>query len=208
MDLGNGFPQSGTPAPTLPWRQAVEALAQALKACDPSTYHHGARVGRLASRLGRRLGMPPGRCDLLGASGLLHDIGKIGIPISLLCKPSPLTEEEQTRMRTHPVMGGAITDPLGGLGLAEVARFHHERWDGQGYPSGLSGKAIPEEARIVGLADAFDTLTSHRAYHRGIAPDEALAELKFARGTQFCPECVEALLALPEAELFPKPGLS
>jgi HD-GYP domain-containing protein (c-di-GMP phosphodiesterase class II) len=130
---------------------------------------------------------------------LLHDIGKIGIPERLLLKTGPLNPSEWDVMRTHPVVGAHIVTPIRVLGDAvDVVRFHHERFDGRGYPHGLRGKEIPLAARIFSVVDAYDAMTSDRPYRQARSPDEAIEELARCSGTQFDPYVIEAFLVLSE----------
>jgi putative two-component system response regulator len=154
------------------------SLAGALEAKDPYTRGHSERVGVIASRLARQLGLEDGLCALMNVAGQLHDIGKIGIPERLLNKPAELTEDEFETIMTHPTRGEGICRPLRTVRTAlPFIRHHHERFDGQGYPDHLVGENIPLGARILGLADAYDALTSERSYRKTSTPEEALAIL-------------------------------
>jgi putative nucleotidyltransferase with HDIG domain len=141
----------------------LSALAQALEAKDPYTAAHSGRVSRYSVKLGRRLGLDADQLSLLKKGALMHDLGKIGIHDSILNKPSALTDEEYQEMKKHPVMSAAIMRPLKRFSsFAEIAAWHHERWDGTGYPDGLQGEEIPLLARIVAIADAWDAMTGDR----------------------------------------------
>jgi len=161
-------------------RQAViVALASALEAKDPYTHGHSDRVGLLAARLGGRLGMSELECHVLRVAGLLHDIGKIGMPETLLNKRGRLDEVELHQVRRHPSLGERICRPLRTMRpMLPLIRWHHERFDGSGYPDGLRGDDVPLGARVLGLADAFDALTSERSYRRNYSVTEAMALLE------------------------------
>ncbi len=184
-------------------QEALDRLAQAAEFRDDDTGRHTERVGRLSARLAQLIGFPDDQVALLGRAAPLHDIGKIGIPDSILLKEGRLTEAEQTLMRTHTTMGAQILSgsqyPL--LRLAEeIALCHHERWDGAGYPAGLEGEQIPPLSRIVAVADVFDSLTHERPYKRAWTAAEALATIRGDSGRHFEPRVVEALLAVVPAE--------
>ena len=155
--------------------QSLLGLANALEAKDPYTRGHSERVAGLARELALRLGASPSEARLIAQAGLLHDLGKIGIPESVLRKPGPLTGEEWALMREHPLVGAQIVAPLEFFAEgALIIRHHHERQDGSGYPAGLSGEAIPLGARIVAVADVYDALTSDRPYRQSLDRQEAL----------------------------------
>jgi len=139
----------------------------------------------------------------------LHDIGKVGIPESVLCKPGPLTDDEWDIMRTHPGIGAQIVEPIRFLeGAVEIVRTHHERWDGRGYPIGLRGEQIPLAARVFAIADSFDAMTSDRPYRAAMSFDEAFEEIRLGSGTQFDPDIVEVFLDLAsEGGLWAEPAL-
>ena len=184
--------------------EMIERLAMAAEYRDDDTSRHTERVGTMSAELARALGMPDQDAHLMRRAAPLHDIGKIGIPDVLLRKPSRLTAHEMAVMRTHTVIGANI---LGGseaplLQLAEIiARSHHERWDGEGYPDRLAGKAIPLPGRIVAVADAFDALTNDRPYRKALSRDEGMREIERNRATQFDPEVVDALADIALADL-------
>jgi HD-GYP domain-containing protein (c-di-GMP phosphodiesterase class II) len=141
--------------------------------------------------------------DLKGVvfGALLHDVGKIGVPEAILVKPGPLSEAEWAAMRRHPEIGEQICRPLRSSRLfAPIVRHHHERWDGRGYPDGLSGEAIPLGARIVALVDAFDAMTHDRPYRRGRSVDDALEELRRESGRQFDPDLAALFVARVAAD--------
>jgi len=159
--------------------QSLLGLANALEAKDPYTRGHSIRVAELAGQLGMRLGLSRAATETVAHAALLHDIGKIGVPESILGKPGALTGEEWGIMRRHPVTGAQIVAPLEFFDEgAIIVRHHHERLDGSGYPDGLRGEAIPVGARIVAIADTYDALTSRRPYRAALAHDEAIAVLR------------------------------
>jgi HD-GYP domain-containing protein (c-di-GMP phosphodiesterase class II) len=172
-------------------------LANALEAKDPSTRGHSQRVGAWGRRLATALGLPEDQVETVAQAGLLHDIGKIGVPEPVLHKRGPLDHQEWALMRDHPVIGSQIVAPFEFFaGGALVIRHHHERWDGSGYPDGLAGDAIPLGARIVAAADVFDALTSERAYRAALPRDAALASLTAEAGHTLDADVVAALVHL------------
>jgi len=172
------------------YRETVTALATALESKDSGTGTHSQRVQRYALELARTLGSDLADDPSAEYGFLLHDVGKIGIPDSILQKPGPLTQGERRRMQTHTVLGEQMLGGvafLRGAGL-EIVRSHHERWDGHGYPTGRAAREIPVEARILALADAFDAMISTRAYRPALPLDYALGEVERGAGTQFDPD--------------------
>lgn len=172
-------------------------LAVAAELHDDETGQHTQRVGELAGRLARALDLPRAQVDLIERAAPLHDVGKIGIPDAILRKPGKLTAEEFDQMKTHATVGAQIL--AGGrsalIQMAErIARHHHERWDGSGYPAGLRGVAIPREARIVAVADFYDALTHDRPYRPAFSLEYTLGQLQAGRGSHFDPAVVDALL--------------
>ena len=178
---------------------AIRALAAALDARDPYTAGHSERVSVLAVATGRRLLLPPGDLEVLRLGALLHDIGKIGVPDHILGKTGPLTAEEYDVIKQHPVLGARILRSVPFLAKhIPIVELHHERPDGRGYPNGLRGDDIPLLVRIVHVADAYDAMTSARAYRAARPPGEALRELWRCTGSAFHAEVVGALVtALP-----------
>jgi putative nucleotidyltransferase with HDIG domain len=176
--------------------EAIESLNATVEAKDPDTAGHSLRVQRAALAIGEELGLSTLRMDALRFGSLFHDIGKIAVPDGILVKPDKLTYWEYAQMKTHSAEGARIVGKFGRLREAvPVIRHHHERWDGQGYPDGLAAEEILLEAAIVGLADAWDAMTTDRPYHRALTQDEAFAELTAGRGAQFAPEVVDAFFA-------------
>lgn len=166
--------------------QTISALAAAIDARDPYTHGHSEQVMRYSVRLGEVLGLSPQRIECIRYGALLHDIGKIGIRDYILLKPGALTEEEFAIMRTHPTIGADILRHIKALrDVIPIIECHHERMDGGGYPNGVSGGQIAEEARIIAIADAYDAMTSHRAYRQGMQPSAALHVLVNGRGTHW-----------------------
>ena len=180
---------------------AIETLNATVEAKDPYTGGHSQRVRRIALAIGRELQLSPKRLGLLAQSALFHDIGKIGVPDAILTKPSRLTAAEYEVMKRHAADGADILARLSRLENAVPAvRHHHEHWDGCGYPDGLHGEEIPLEASIIGLADAWDAMTTTRPYATARSPWEAMQEIERASGTQFNPAVVHAFREVAERQ--------
>ncbi len=180
--------------------RTLHVLARSLAARDPYSAAHGEAVTWLACHLAERLGLDQNAIEALQAYGLLHDLGKIGIPDAVLLKPGALSQEELEMCRQHAALGEEIIRPLNpGPAVLAMMRSHHERWDGAGYPDRLGGEQIPILARVVAVADAFHAIVSHRSYRGGAIPFRALQEIKELAGTQFDPAIVAALVSLWEA---------
>ncbi|MBI2218528.1 MAG: HD domain-containing protein [Candidatus Rokubacteria bacterium] len=176
--------------------QSLLGLANALEAKDPYTRGHSERVSRWSCRIAAGLGMESSDIDVIGQAGLLHDIGKIGVPERVLCKTGPLDADEWAHMRRHPHVGADIVAPLEFFSAgAVVIRHHHERWDGSGYPDGLCAEAIPLGARVVAVADVWDALTSDRPYRPARQPLEAVRVLEAEAGRTLDREVVRTFLA-------------
>ncbi|MFE7562598.1 HD-GYP domain-containing protein [Kitasatospora sp. NPDC057500] len=174
----------------------VQALVQAVEIKDAYTRGHSERVGRAAVLIADQLGMEAERLRTLRYAGILHDVGKLGVATELLRRNGPLTEAERRAVEVHPVHGYELVRGIAFLGEAHAGILHHhERVDGRGYPAGLAGEQIPEFARIISVADAFDSMTSTRSYRRGRPVGEAVAELERCSGSQFDPLMVRALVA-------------
>ena len=175
----------------------IQTLANAIDAKDPYTKGHSTRVSQYAMLMAEELGWEPERINDLRYAALLHDIGKIGVPDSILNNPKKLTDVEYDIIKSHTTMGSDILRDRTMIRSAEdVARSHHERYDGRGYPAGLKGTEISEEARIVAIADAFDAMSSNRIYRKACDPDYITRELEQGRGTQFDPEYADMFLKL------------
>ncbi len=177
--------------------QMVQALANTIDAKDTYTNGHSTRVAKYSVMLAERLGYDGIQLVHLQYAALLHDIGKIGISDGIINKPSRLTDEEYEIIKTHPVIGASILKEITEIpDIAIGARWHHERYDGKGYPDRIAGEEIPEIARIIGVADAYDAMTSKRSY-RGILPQEVvLSEIQKGRGTQFDPKVADIMMQL------------
>jgi putative nucleotidyltransferase with HDIG domain len=179
----------------------LTTLSRAIEARDPYTRGHSARVTTIAEAIARRLGWDDERLELLHLGGRLHDVGKLGVSEEVLAKRGRLDEEELAQIREHPKLGARILLRVATLrGALPYVLYHHERWDGGGYPTGRAGEEIPLEARVLAVADAFDAMTSDRPYRPALDRDEALAEVARCSGTQFDPEIVRVFL-----ELFAEP---
>lgn len=199
--------------------QVVMRLAKAAEYRDTDTGNHIIRVSLAADRLARQIGMAEGFCDLIRLTSPMHDIGKIAIPDNILLKPKPLSAEEFEVMKTHAALGAKILAPVSSdrqfaerqhalMGTrdqelkespmlefaARIARSHHEKWDGSGYPDGLAGEAIPLEARIVAVADIYDALASKRPYKPAFSEDECLRHLRELSGPHLEPRLVQAFI--------------
>jgi diguanylate cyclase (GGDEF)-like protein/putative nucleotidyltransferase with HDIG domain len=183
---------------------AMESLSATVDARDAYTAGHSRRVQQLALAVGRELGLSQAELELLGHAALFHDIGKLGIPDAILLKPGALTDSEWVIMASHADEGASIINRLGFLSDAVPAiRHHHERFDGGGYPDGLAGEDIPLGARIIHVADAFDSMLTTRVYRPARPAQDALDELHRHAGSQFCPRCVAALEAIVATETEP-----
>jgi HD-GYP domain-containing protein (c-di-GMP phosphodiesterase class II) len=182
-------------------KDTIAALSRSMEAKDLYTGNHTERVAAVAVGIARRLGFRDEELEAIEIGALLHDIGKIGIPEHVLLKPGKLTDDEWELIKTHPVISDYILSELDlHPFVRQCARSSHERIDGDGYPDGLSGEAIPLPARIVLVADALDALTSTRPYRAARPMLGALAEIRAHTGTQFCPDVVAALEELSRKE--------
>jgi HD-GYP domain-containing protein (c-di-GMP phosphodiesterase class II) len=171
----------------------VDVLARAVDMRDNYTGTHSAQVGELARRVGERLGIPAHELGLLECAARLHDVGKLGVPDTILQKPGPLDETEWAVMRRHPEWGAEMLASVPGLErLGELVGSHHERWDGLGYPNGLAGEAIPLASRVISVCDAFEAMVATRPYRESLSVSGALAELEACAGSQFDPDVVAA----------------
>jgi putative nucleotidyltransferase with HDIG domain len=176
----------------------IEALACAVDAKDQYTHDHSGRVARLSVATARALGVrDEAACRDIELSGLLHDIGKIGIPDAILSKPARLDPQEYEIIKTHVRVGAEIVGKVAGLeNVAKAILHHHERYDGLGYPAGLSGEKIPLASKLIAVSDTYDSLTSDRAYRKRTTRANGLAELNRCTGTQFDPAVVEAFASV------------
>ena len=173
--------------------EAIETLNAAVEAKDPYTAGHSQRVQSIALAIGEELELSPQRLDVLRFAALFHDIGKLGVPDAILTKPSSLDADEFAAIKRHPTDGAAIVGKLGRLRpTVPLIRHHHERWDGTGYPDRLARDAVPQEAYVVGLADAWDAMTTDRPYQAALPWDDAAEEVRRGRGSQFSPDVVDA----------------
>ena len=177
------------------FEQTAEALATAIDAKDRYTHGHSSRVAAYSQMIARRAGKSPEECEDIYFSALLHDVGKIGIPDSIINKDGKLTEEEFAQIKQHPLYGSRILSRIHLSPTLQIgARNHHERYDGKGYPDGLKGEEIPEPARIIGVADAYDAMTSKRSYRDTMPQARVREQIEKGRGTQFDPRFADIML--------------
>ncbi len=175
----------------------VEALAAAIDAKDAYTNGHSGRVADYAMEISRRHGDSAKEQAQIHMIGLLHDVGKIGIPDAVINKPGKLTNEEYDLIKTHPDIGSHIMAKAAAIpGVAEGVRWHHERYDGKGYPDGKAGNDIPKNARIIAVADSYDAMTSRRSYRDALSQEIVRNEIVKGRGTQFDPEFADIMLQM------------
>jgi HD-GYP domain-containing protein (c-di-GMP phosphodiesterase class II) len=188
----------------------LQALSGSLDAKDRYTRGHSERVSLLGGMIARAAGLGEEAATRYELAGTLHDIGKIGVPDAVLCKPGKLTDEEFALIKRHPRIGYEILKPIPSVrDLLPGVLHHHERWDGRGYPDGLEGEAIDPMARALAIADTFDAMSSNRAYRSARSRDEVLAEIEKCRGSQFDPDLAGVFLSLdltPFDELLAKHG--
>jgi HD-GYP domain-containing protein (c-di-GMP phosphodiesterase class II) len=179
----------------------IRAMSGALDAKDRYTRGHSDRVAHVSAEIARALGYTPEAIERVRIAGIVHDVGKIGVPESVLCKPGRLTDEEFGKIRMHPEIGHQILEGIPGLqDILPGVLHHHERFDGKGYPHGLAGEDIPLLARIIGVADTFDAMSSNRAYRSKMPREVVLAEIAKCSGSQFDPRVAEAFLTLDLSE--------
>ncbi len=187
----------------------LATLCQAVETKDYYTRGHSMRVGEGAAMIARELGMPAERVQKIRYAGMLHDIGKLGVPTKVLQKTGKLTDDEYAAIKLHPTRGYEIVREISFLDEALAGiRHHHERLDGRGYPMGLVGMEIPESARVISVADVFDCLTSTRSYRQAWSVEDAIAELRRCAGTQFDPRMVEALVRAVERDGWQTPDIA
>jgi HD-GYP domain-containing protein (c-di-GMP phosphodiesterase class II) len=178
------------------YKSTIKALAAAIDAKDPYTCGHSQRVMEYSLKIGYLLSLNKEEMETLEYASILHDIGKIGISDQILNKPGMLTPEEWSIMREHSAIGANMIKTIPFLeNASDIVLHHHERWDGKGYPNGLKGTTIPLGARIIAVADTFDTMTTNRAYRSALPVDYAISELICYAGTQFCHSCVNAFVS-------------
>jgi putative two-component system response regulator len=176
--------------------QVIFALAAAVEAKDLLTERHTRRVGAWARHVGECWGLSEPALHALYRGGIVHDIGKIGVPEAILSKPGPLEGDEVTKMQAHPIIGESIVAPLRSASrLLPIIRHHHERFDGHGYPDSLRGAEIPLLARVISVCDAFDALINDRPYRNGISVPDAVEVLREGAGTQWDPEVVDLFVS-------------
>lgn len=184
--------------------QSLQVFARVIDAKDPYTNGHSIRVAQYARELARRMGLPEDEQERIYYIALLHDIGKIGIPDKILNKQGSLTPEERAIIQTHPSVGGQVLKNFTALSdIDDGARYHHERYDGEGYCDGLKGKDIPLVARIIGVADSYDAMSSDRVYRPALSKEKIIDELQSCSGTQFDPEIVPYMLEMIRDEVVP-----
>ena len=182
--------------------QVVSSLASAIDAKDTYTNGHSSRVANYSREIAKRAGYEDKKLEEIYIMGLLHDVGKIGIPDAVINKPAKLTDEEYDIIKNHPVLGAKILSNIKAMPqLVNGARWHHERFDGKGYPDGLSGEDIPEEARIIALADAYDAMSSHRSYRKSLPQEVVREEIEKGKGTQFDPRFAAIMLEMIDEDV-------
>jgi putative nucleotidyltransferase with HDIG domain len=178
---------------------AVKSLAEALEAKDKYTHGHSRRVTEVAVTMAVEMGMPSQDVEAIRLAGLVHDIGKIGVPEKILHKPGKLTEEEFDLIKQHPTIGVRILKPvIRDTGVIAIVEHHHEHFAGGGYPAGIAGDEIPPGSRIMAVADAYDAMTSTRPYRAPLTVEEARRQLLVNRGSQFDPDVVESFMKSEE----------
>jgi len=178
-------------------KQAFESMADMLHARDPYTFEHSDDVADLAEATARHLGLHEDEIEQVRSGALIHDVGKIGIPDSILKKPGKLTDDEWEIMKTHPDIGADLIKDLEMYaGVVDLVRHEHEHWDGNGYPKGLQGEEIPLGARIIAVADAYNALITDRPYRDAYPPEQAIDIIKSESGTHFDPQVVDAFLEI------------
>ena len=185
---------------TRSYRATVRALSNAVEARDAYTGKHAERVAAYGIEIARATGIPRPDAPELEFGFLLHDIGKVAVPDSILYKPGPLTSEERALMARHPAIGAEIVGQIEFLTEAtQIVRSHHERWDGMGYPDGLAGEQIPLAARVFAVADVLDALTTDRPYRAGFPLRQARAMIMEESGTHFDPTVIDAFRNIEDA---------
>jgi putative nucleotidyltransferase with HDIG domain len=184
------------------YEATLDAMVSAIESRDYETKHHCRRVQAYAVLLAERIGVKPDQLMDISYGALLHDVGKIGVPDSILLKPGKLTEEEWATMRHHTLIGYKMISRIKFLkGAADIVLYHHERWDGGGYPYGIEGEDIPLGARIFSVIDSFDAITSKRVYKEAVPIELAKREIERCAGTQYDPDIVRQFLTITDEEL-------
>jgi putative nucleotidyltransferase with HDIG domain len=179
--------------------ELINALSNALDSRDTYTKNHSENVAKYAVEIAEKMKLKKDLCNVIRTGGLLHDIGKIGIPEYIMIKPGKLTDYEYNTIKTHPTIGYEMIKHISTFkenGVLDIVLYHHERYDGKGYPKGLKGNEIPLVARIVAVADTFDAMSSKRVYRNELDLDHVLNEIRNNKGTQFDPEIVDVFLSL------------
>ena len=186
-------------------KQTFESMADMLHARDPYTFEHSDEVADLAEEIARQLGLHEDEIEQVRSGALIHDVGKIGIPDSILKKPGKLTDDEWVVMKTHPDIGADLIKDLEMYaGVVDLVRHEHEHWDGNGYPKGLQGEEIPLGARIIAVADAYNALITDRPYREAYPHERAVEIIKSESGTHFDPKVVDVFLSVMDAQ--PQPA--
>jgi HD-GYP domain-containing protein (c-di-GMP phosphodiesterase class II) len=182
-------------------KSTIKALAAAIDARDPYTRDHSQRVVKYSLMCGRSLALPQRELEIIEYAGILHDVGKIGIPDAILTKRGPLTDQEYSVIRKHPVISANIIHGIPFLEpVRDIVLHHHERYNGSGYPDGLTGEDVPLGARMLAVADAFDAMTTDRPYRARMPEGHAVIELRKYAGKEFCPIAVDAFVFALETE--------
>jgi len=175
----------------------LHALTNSIDAKDSYTHGHSERVALMSRLLAQAAGLDPHVVERVYIAGLIHDVGKIGVPEAVLCKPGHLTQEEFDMIKLHPEIGSKILQDIRQMqDLVPGVLYHHERWDGRGYPHNLRGKEIPLFGRVIGLADAFDAMSSNRTYRQALDHKQVINEIKRCAGSQFDPELAQIFVNL------------
>lgn len=179
--------------------KTIKSIASALDAKDPYTHGHSMRVTLYSIILAKELNLPQEQLEQIETAGLLHDIGKIAIPQSILCKPGKLTDDEFSIMKTHPINSEKLIASIKKLHeISPGVKHHHERWDGKGYPDRLQGEEIPFSARIIAIADTYDAMTSTRSYRKALEHEVAISEIQRCSGSQFQPELAQKFVEIQD----------
>ena len=177
--------------------KTIKSIASALDAKDPYTHGHSMRVTLYSIILAKELNTPEDQLELIETAGLLHDIGKIAIPESILCKAGKLTDDEFKIMKTHPINSEKLLSSIKKLhDICPGVKYHHEKWNGKGYPEGLAGENIPFAARVIAIADTYDAMTSTRSYRKALSHEVAIEEIEKCAGTQFDPNLAKKFIEI------------